>query len=200
MALSHAIVVSGGHVSSTGLTLIVLPKLYLIFSSLGRGANMTESPATQHSLPPSRARASLAAGPVAVGAAVAGLTLVVFQWVLLATGIPVRMFFPVAALFVAQSVFNGVVLACFVSDSKDSNMTGHRAALRGVSVALVGALFALSGILPLAFAWGGGRRVSETETVLAIGGLMAAAVLAIVVAPVLYALAVRRGKDGRASP
>jgi Cu/Ag efflux pump CusA len=149
-------------------------------------------------------RPQLASGPIAVGVAVAGLTLAVYEWVLFATGIPVRMFFMIAALFVAQSVFNGVVLACFVGDANEADAAqpaGFRSrALRQVSAVLVGALFAMSGVLPFAFAWGTGEKISETAETLAIGGLLAATVLAIVVAPLLYALTVRRGKDRRASP
>ncbi len=114
------------------------------------------------------------------------------------------MLFPIAALFVAQSVFNGVVLACFVGDTsradaaQPADVRGR--ALRQVSAVLVGALFAMSGVLPLAFAWGTGEKISETAETLAIGGLLAAAVLAIVVAPLLYALTVRWGKGRRADP
>jgi len=144
------------------------------------------------------------AGPIALGAVVAGLTLVVYQWVLLAVGIPLRMFFPLAALFVAQAVFNGVVLACCFGELEQtaaaSGAARRQVALRQVGVVLVGALFALSGVLPLAFAKLTGAKVSEPAAILGIGGLLAAAVLVFVVAPVLYGLAVRRGSGLRKWP
>lgn len=146
-------------------------------------------------------RSGPAAGPIAVGAAVAGLALVVYQCVLLATGIPMRMFFLLAALFVAQSVFNGVVLACFVAEINEVGVIGpvarRRAGVRQVCTVLVGALFAMSGVLPLVFAWGAGGKVSDFAVILAIGGLTSAAVLAIVVAPLLYALAIREKSSAR---
>jgi Cu/Ag efflux pump CusA len=147
---------------------------------------------------PANARPRLKSGSIAIGAAVAALTLVVYQWVLVAAGTPPRMFLPAAVLVAAQAVFNGVVLAGCAASLQQAESAGRvvvrEVALRQVSVVLVGALFAMSGILPLMITRFYGGKSSETEMVLAIGGLLAATILAIVVAPVLYALAIRRGE------
>lgn len=141
----------------------------------------------------------LATGSIAMGAAVGGLTLVVFQWLLLLTETPSRIFFPIAVLFVVQSVFNGVVIGCMAGDRGDSTSAGggksRQKTLRRTSVVLGGVLVAMSGVLPLAFAWKNGGKMFDRAVVLAIGGLMAAAVLAIVVAPMIYALALQRLKN-----
>lgn len=166
---------------------------------------MTELPASSRGAERStQARSGFAMSSITLGAVVAVLTLVVYQWVLFAVGIPLRIFFLLAALFVAQAVFNGVVLACCFGELSRvpaiDAAARRKAALRQVSVVLAGALFALSGILPLAFAKCTGDQASEPAMILAIGGLLAAAVLAIVVAPVLYALAVRRDNSRPTAP
>lgn len=159
------------------------------------------SPTERAMANPADKQRGMTAGPIALGAAVAGLTLVVYQWVLFAVGISLRIFFPIAALFVAQSVFNGVVLACCAGELQPAEASGRnvgrQTALRCISVVLVGALLAMSGILPLVFAKFSGKKPSEPELVLAIGGLLAAAVLAVVVAPVVYALAVQHRAERR---
>ena len=117
---------------------------------------MTELPASSRGAERStQARSGFAMSSITLGAVVAVLTLVVYQWVLFAVGIPLRIFFLLAALFVAQAVFNGVVLACCFGELSRvpaiDAAARRKAALRQVSVVLAGALFALSGILPLAF-------------------------------------------------
>jgi hypothetical protein len=148
---------------------------------------------------PPRSPASFATGSIAVGAAVAGLTLVVFQWLLLLTETPSRIFLPVTVLFVVQSVFNGVVIGCLLGDLSDrtppAGGNSGAKALRRVSLVLGTVLVGMSGVLPLAFAWKTGGKIFDAAVVLAIGGLMAAAVLAIVLVPAIYAFAIRRLKN-----
>ena len=149
---------------------------------------------------PAPARPEPAVSRIALGAAVTALTLLVYQWVLFAAGIPRRMFFPIVALVTAQAMFNGVVLARCVGELQAVDARAHDTALRWMSMVLGCALLAMSGFQPLLLAGFVGNKTSDLAWILAIGGLTAGAVLAIVVAPALYALAARLRKDPRVSP
>jgi cobalt-zinc-cadmium resistance protein CzcA len=121
---------------------------------------------------------------------------IVALWI---TGIPLSVSAAIGfiALF-GQSVLNGVVMVSYFNQLQEEGMSAAAAVRQGALVrlrtVLMTALLAMLGLLPMALSHAIGAETQRPLAVVAIGGLISATVLTLVVLPVFYLIVHQREK------
>jgi len=117
-----------------------------------------------------------------------------------ATGLPLSVSAAIGfiALF-GQAVLNGVVMVSQFNELRRGGLSATEAVVQGapsrLRTALMTALLAMLGLLPMALSRDIGSETQRPLATVVIGGLITSTVLTLIVLPVLYAMWSRQGRE-----